>query len=90
MKIHSRCRNCRHRKKLARHPEEYRIQPRCSNCGARSWAKDAYRHRVELVQMREKTGRYRVCHADCYHHPHRIGFGNCKFLPSGEYREYLE
>lgn len=40
--------------------------------------------------MRSKTGRYRACHADCYHHPHRMGFGNCKFLISGEYKDFLQ
>lgn len=85
MKIHCRCRHCRARKKLSKHPLEYRIQPRCS-CGARDWLRDEYRHRVELVQMRNKQGRYRVCRADCFHHPHRMGSAGCKFDVDGEYR----
>ena len=53
MKTHCRCRNCRDRKKLNKHPLEYFVQPRCQ-CGARDWIKDAYRHRVELPLMRQK------------------------------------
>lgn len=36
--------------------------------------------------MRNKTGRYYVCHSDCYHHPHLIGFGDCKFSAPGIYK----
>lgn len=90
MSTHTRCRNCRARRKLKMHPDEYLIQPKCRNCGARRWIKDAYRHRVELPQMRKGLGRYRVCRSDCYHHNHRMGFGNCKYLPNGEYKEFLE
>lgn len=78
MKTHCRCRHCRARKKLNRHPLEYLVQPRCS-CGARNWIMDAYRHRVELEQMRRKTGRYMVCHADCFHFQHRLASAGCKF-----------
>jgi hypothetical protein len=85
MKTHCRCRNCRSRKKLNKHPLEYRVQPGCQ-CGARDWIKDEYRHRVELPQMRRKAGRYVVCYADCFHHPHRMGSTGCKFGSSGEYR----
>lgn len=89
MKTHCRCRHCDKRRALKMHPDAYRVQPKCSNCGARSWRKDEYRHRVELPQMRRRTGRYRVCHADCYHHPHRIGSIGCKFNQQGEYREIV-
>lgn len=89
MKTHTRCRSCNARRKLKMHPDAYQIQPRCL-CGARSWRKDEYRHRVELPQMRAKTGRYRVCHADCFHHPHRLGSIGCKFHASGEYKEPLQ
>lgn len=87
MSTHCRCSHCNARRKLPKHPEEYRLQPKCP-CGARRWRMDSYRHRVELPQMRAKTGRYKVCHADCYHHPHRIGFGDCKFSALGVYKEY--
>lgn len=86
---HCRCRSCGARRKLKMHPDSYQIQPRCL-CGSRSWRKDEYRHRVELPQMRNKAGRYKVCHADCYHHPHRMGFGDCKFLVTGEYKIPLQ
>lgn len=89
MKTHCRCRSCGARRKLKMHPNSYQIQPRCL-CGARSWRKDEYRHRVELPQMRAKTGRYKSCHCDGYHHAHRTGFGNCKILLSGEYKEPLQ
>lgn len=79
MATHSRCRHCGARKKLARHPLEYLNQPRCHNCGSRDWRKDEYRHRVELPQMRNKMGRYMVCHADCFWFPHRFGCAGCKF-----------
>ena len=84
MKTHSRCRTCGHRRKLNRHPNEYQIQPRCNHCGARDWRQDKYRHRVEVPQMRAKTGRYRSCHCDGYHFAHRIGFGACKYRRDGE------
>lgn len=66
---------------------DYRVQPRC-DCGARDWIKDEYRHRVELEQMRNKVGRYRIC--DCpglgkgFTHRHRIGSRGCCYLASGE------
>lgn len=85
MKTHCRCRNCRARKKLNKHPLEYHVQPRCQ-CGARDWQMDAYRHRVELEQMRNKRGRYQPCHADCFHFPHRMGSAGCKFDVAAEYR----
>jgi hypothetical protein len=87
MKTHSRCCHCGKRRKLPRHPDEYRLQPKCTNCGARSWRKDNYRHQVELEQMRTNTGRYRVCHSDCHAHPHRAGSNGCKFDVNFEYRD---
>lgn len=85
MKTHSRCRHCNHRKKLNKHPAEYLRQPKCQ-CGARSWRKDEYRHRVELREMRLGLGRYVTCYADCFHHPHRLSSHGCKFIRPGEYR----
>lgn len=85
MKTHARCRHCRHRKKLARHPETYKLQPVCSNCKARDWRKDEYRHRVEVPQMRAHSGRYALCHS-CFHYPHRIGSTGCIFNADGSYR----
>jgi len=86
MKMHTRCKPCRARRKLSRHPDEYQLQPRCTNCGERSWVVDQYRHRVELPQMRAKAGRYRSCHCDGYHFAHRIGFGACKYHLGGGLR----
>lgn len=84
---HCRCRTCRARRKLPKHPDEYLRQPKCANCGARSWLRDDYRHRIELPQMRAKTGRYKTCHADCFHHPHRAGSTGCKFDKDFNYRD---
>lgn len=89
MKTHTRCRHCRSRRKLPRHPNEYRLQPKCTNCGGRDWRKDEYRHRVELPQMRLKQGRYAVCRS-CFHYPHRIGSDGCIFNPDGNYRDFFE
>lgn len=88
---HCRCRSCGARKKLNRHPLEYRIQPMCQ-CGARSWRKDEYRHRVERPQMRAKQGRYRICHCDGLiqfknAHPHRIGCKQCCYKADGEAKD---
>lgn len=87
MKTHCRCRRCRARKKLNKHPFEYRIQPRCS-CGARDWIRDAYRHRTELQQIREGTGRYVRCgcagHALVLHYPHRRGSVWCNYQADGQ------
>lgn len=86
MSAHTRCANCRARRKLKRHPDAYKIQPKCL-CGARDWRKDEYRHRVEMPQMRLKQGRYAVCHS-CVHYPHRIGSTGCIFNPDGSYRDF--
>lgn len=84
-KWHCRCRSCLGRRKLANHPDYYSKQPRC-HCGARSWRVDTYRHRTELPQIKMKIGRYAVCHADCFHFPHRMGSDGCKFDSGGDYR----
>lgn len=86
MKTHCRCRICKARRKLKQHPEDHRIQPKCL-CGARDWRKDEYRHRVELPQMRARTGRYKVCYSDCHHHEHRAGSTGCKFDGDFNYRD---
>ena len=85
MKTHCRCRHCRARKKLNKHPLEYRVQPRCQ-CGARDWLKDEYRHRIELKQMLLGLGHYGTCYADCFHFPHRVGSTGCKFDKDWQYR----
>ena len=42
-RCHVRCRCCRARRVLPRHPERYvRALPRCSSCGARAWAADKW------------------------------------------------
>jgi hypothetical protein len=86
-KTHCRCRTCGHRRKLQMHPDSYQIPPKCSSCGARSWRRDNYRHAVEIPQMRNGTGRYKVCYNDCHHFPHRMGSIGCKFDDDFCYRD---
>lgn len=91
MKHHCRCLRCEARRKLRKHPLEYlRKQPKCHKCGYRLWRRDNYRHAIEVPQMRLKIDRYRVCHADCHHHPHRMASNGCKFEINGEYRTWLD
>jgi len=71
---------------LPKHPEEFTRQPRCANCGERSWRQDKYRHRVELPLIRTKRGRYAPCYCDGYHHPHRVGSADCKFITHGVFK----
>lgn len=78
-KFHTRCRNCTHRRKLAMHPDEYRIQPKCQ-CGARSWRVDLYRQ--------SGLDKRPVCRSDCAHYFHRMGCGLCKFNADGTYKEF--
>lgn len=78
MKTHCRCRSCGARRVLRKHPTEYTRQPKCGTCGARNYRADLYR-------MAGKDDRP-TCHADCYHFPHRIGSGQCKFLKPGVYK----
>lgn len=87
MAHHCRCKFCMARKKLRKHPNYYKRQPKCHNCGERDWRRDDYRHAVELPQIRGKTDRYRVCHSACYAYPHRIGSVGCMFELDGAYRD---
>lgn len=87
MICHARCRQCRARRKLSKHPEEYRTQPQCQ-CGARDWAPDKYRKDVELPQIRRGIGRYVRCgcagHALVLTYPHRRGSVWCCYQANGE------
>lgn len=78
MKTHCRCRKCRTRRVLKRHPETYVTQPKCRHCGARDFAADLYRMAGKDAQL--------TCHQDCYHYPHRSGSLGCKFDKHGEYK----
>lgn len=76
MKTHCRCRKCRTRRVLKRHPETYATQPKCSHCGARDFHADKWMNERKTV----------TCHCDGYHFPHQIGSTGCKFDKHGEYK----
>ena len=77
MKTHCRCRKCRTRRVLKRHPETYVTQPKCRHCGARDFAADKWMNERKVV----------TCTCDGYKHIHQLGSTHCKFLKSGEYRD---
>ena len=79
MKTHCRCRTCRTRRVLKRHPETYLTQPKCAHCGARNFTADKW--------MNERKNKKHTCHCDGYHFPHRSGSLGCKFDKHGEYKE---
>ena len=71
-----RCRGCKGRKTLTKHPDQYIRPPVCS-CGRSDWAVDHYRMRVGPKENK-------LCH--CGHvtslagrpiHPHRWGCKGC-------------
>lgn len=77
MKTHCRCRKCRARKALKRHPMTYITQPRCQ-CGARDWAVDAW---ANARPWRDPT---KLCHCDGVWFsikgaPHRKGSKGCNY-----------
>lgn len=47
MKYACRCRHCEKRKTLTMRPERYVRQPKCWNCGRRSWRIDKWRRLTE-------------------------------------------
>lgn len=61
---------CRARRTLRKHPDEYRVQPKCAMCGRRKWRLDVYRQKKE-----QRSG----CECDGYHHPHAYGRGQCRY-----------
>ena len=79
-----RCSNskCRTRRTLAKHPDEYRTQPKCQYCGKRQWTVDADR-------MKRWYCEARLCTCEGYHHKHRKGSPFCKHNAMGEYRQAL-
>lgn len=82
MKCHSRCRKCRSRRALARHPDAYQIQPRCRNCGSRDHVADKW--------MNERNTKAMTCRCDGHGSglpfPHRRGSLWCYYLASGEWK----
>lgn len=82
MKTHTRCQQCRARRALPKHPDEYRILPKCRVCGHRGFTVDAYR-----MAGKDKTT---TCHLDCRHYPHRLGSSVCNLNKDGSYKEYAE
>lgn len=68
---HCRCRKCGHRQANRRHPDTYR-RLRCKHCGAIN------SQRVDKW-ANSRPWRKNTCTCDGYHHPHRQGFGRCKY-----------
>ncbi|WAX22826.1 hypothetical protein MAJJADAN_00064 [Pseudomonas phage Amjad_SA] len=82
MKTHARCRQCRARRVLSRHPDAYRTLPRCRNCGARDYHADKW--------MNERNVKAMTCHCSGhgpgYHYPHRRGALWCNYQPGGDWK----
>lgn len=66
-----RCKKCKRRKTLKRHPDNYVIVPKCS-CGNNTWNIDNYRIKVEY-----KNSRINKCYCFVYKFPHRKSSGYC-------------
>lgn len=79
MKHPCRCKANGHRQTLNRHPDDYKIPPRCRQCGSRQWRVDKYR-----MNNPDKCRGAPVCKSDCmapiYGHsgPHRMNTKGCK------------
>lgn len=62
-----RCRYCRARRTLPKHPSKYLIRryARCYSCGRDALSVDRFR--------KHKEGKRYTCHCDGVHYPHRRG-----------------
>lgn len=79
MKTHCRCRSCRVRQVLQKHPGEYLEKPKCRACGEPKLSPDKW--------MNNRDTHATLCSCDGYHFPyHRRGSLKCKFDKSGTYR----
>lgn len=90
--VRCRCRKCRARRTLKRHPLEYKIPPPCRSCGAtEAQLRKQYgdntpprligKSLLWLVEHREtELKNRRLCYADCFPrgYPHRWGSPGCK------------
>lgn len=51
MSTHCRCRHCRTRRALPRHPDTYKILPPCRVCGRRSYHVDQWMQKRDVAAM---------------------------------------
>lgn len=74
-----RCRNsaCRHRRVISRHPDEYRLVPKCGSCGKRA----GWRIEQRYFNLRNR------CRCSGYHYPHAAGSPLCDSNPRGFYNQ---
>ena len=68
---HVRCRSCRARRVLPKHPDLYRLQPQCRRCRVRNYVADLW--------MNQRNTRAMACY--CYGYPfiHRVSSRFCQF-----------
>lgn len=79
-RYHCRCRVCETSKVLPKHPEEYRREPQCPHCFARSWRPDAW------MNKRDTSLKGMGCACSGYHFTHRKGSKFCWYRKDGEQR----
>lgn len=78
MRYHCRCRNCRTRRVLPKHPEHYRTLPQCRVCNTRDYHVDKW------MNARDTKSMTCTCNGSgAYHYPHRRGSPFCWFRPDG-------
>lgn len=71
----ARCRVCRHRQNLSKHPREYRRAIRCKACGAKdAMVLDLHRDSGREVQI--------TCRCDGLWFPHRFRSEGCNHRPT--------
>jgi len=79
-----RCRKCRARRTLKRHPDNYIKIPRCY-CGSNEWVVDAYRMNKEYLIWRSEK-----CDCPGYSFPHRRTGGWCFHNPKRNFNDEHE
>lgn len=77
-RYHCRCRRCRARKVLRRHPDGYTRQPQCRVCGQRDFVVDAW--------MMKRDTHAAACTCGGYHFWHRMGSKHCWHRADGSDR----
>lgn len=61
-----RCRDCRHRQTLKKHPDQYHHVPKCNDCGSINWSVDLYR-------STKKEAKKYTCNCGGFPFPHHRG-----------------
>ena len=78
MRYHCRCRACRTRRVLPKHPEHYDRLPQCRVCGKRNYHVDKWMNRRNVKAMTC------TCNGSgAYHYPHRRGSPFCWYRADG-------